>query len=190
MADPKEDDFLDDIEEAASEEAEVEMIDINEEADRLDELEAIKNERDEFRDRFVRALADAENARKRADKDRREAENYGGSKLARDLLPVYDNLKRAVDAVTEEQRSLASGLIEGVELTMRELLNVFTKHGITLISPKVGDKFDPKLHEAMFEAPLPDTKAGDIIQVSGEGFMLHDRLLRPAKVGVSSSVDG
>ena len=101
MVEPKEDDFLDDKEEAASEEAEVEMIDINEEADRLDELEAIKNERDEFRDRFVRALADAENARKRADKDRREAENYGGSKLARDLLPVYDNLKRAVDAVTE-----------------------------------------------------------------------------------------
>ena len=132
--------------------AEVEMIDINEEADRLDELELIKNERDEFRDRFVRALADAENARKRADKDRREAENYGGSKLARDLLPVYDNLKRAVDAVTDEQRSAASGLIEGVELTMRELLSVFTKHGITLISPDVGDKFDPKLHEAMFEA--------------------------------------
>ena len=73
---------------------------------------------------------------------------------------------------------------------MRELLNVFTKHGITLISPEVGDKFDPKLHEAMFEAPLPDTKSGDIIQVSVEGFMLHDRLLRPAKVGVSSSADG
>ena len=62
--------------------------------------------------------------------------------------------------------------------------------GITLISPDVGDKFDPKLHEAMFEAPLPETKAGDIIQVSAEGFMLHDRLLRPAKVGVSSSTDG
>ena len=190
MAEQKEEEFLDDIDEAVSEEAEVEIIDINEEANRLDELEVIKDERDEFRDRFVRALADAENARKRADKDRREAENYGGSKLARDLLPVYDNLKRAVDAVTDEQRSAASGLIEGVELTMRELLNVFTKHGITLISPKVGDIFDPKLHEAMFEAPLPETKAGDIIQVSAEGFMLHERLLRPAKVGVSSSNDG
>ena len=134
MAEQKEEEFLDDIDDADSEEAEVEMIDINEEANRLDELELIKNERDEFRDRFVRALADAENARKRADKDRREAENYGGSKLARDLLPVYDNLKRAVDAVTDEQRSAASGLIEGVELTMRELLSVFTKHGITLIS--------------------------------------------------------
>jgi molecular chaperone GrpE len=130
MAEQKEEEFLDDIDAAASEEAEVEMIDINEEADRLDELELIKNERDEFRDRFVRALADAENARKRADKDRREAENYGGSKLARDLLPVYDNLKRAVDAVTDEQRSAASGLIEGVELTMRELLSVFTKLAI------------------------------------------------------------
>ena len=189
MTDPKEDKFLDDIDNAASEVSEEGIIDINEEADRLDELEVIKNERDEFRDRFVRALAEAENARKRADKDRREAENYGGSKLARDLLPVYDNLKRAVDAVTDEQRSVASGLIEGVELTMRELLNVFTKHGITLISPKVGEKFDPKLHEAMFEAPLPDTKSGDIIQVSAEGFLLHDRLLRPAMVGVSSSSD-
>ena len=138
MAEQKEEEFLEDIDDAVSEEAEVEMIDINEEANRLDELELIKNERDEFRDRFVRALADAENARKRADKDRREAENYGGSKLARDLLPVYDNLKRAVDAVTDEQRSAASGLIEGVELTMRELLSVFTKHGITLISPDVA----------------------------------------------------
>ena len=88
MAEQKEEEFLDDIDDAASEEAEVEMIDINEEADRLDELELIKNERDEFRDRFVRALADAENARKRADKDRREAENYGGSKLALSLIHI------------------------------------------------------------------------------------------------------
>ena len=78
-------------------------------------------------------------------------------------------------------------MIEGVELTMRELLNVFSKHGITIIAPEVGDKFDPLQHEAMFEAPVPGTKAGDIIQVSTEGFMLHDRLLRPAQVGVSST---
>ncbi len=70
---------------------------------------------------------------------------------------------------------------------MRELLKVFGKHGIELLSPQVGDKFDPQLHEAMFEAPVPGTKAGDIIQVSAEGFMLHDRLLRPAQVGVSST---
>ncbi|MGB0734719.1 MAG: nucleotide exchange factor GrpE, partial [Paracoccaceae bacterium] len=66
-------------------------------------------------------------------------------------------------------------------------LNVFSKHGITIIAPEVGDKFDPLQHEAMFEAPVPGTKAGDIIQVSAEGFMLHDRLLRPAQVGVSST---
>jgi molecular chaperone GrpE len=89
--------------------------------------------------------------------------------------------------VGDEQREAAAALIEGVELTMRELLNVFSKHGITIIAPEVGDKFDPQQHEAMFEAPVPGTKAGDIIQVSAEGFMLHDRLLRPAQVGVSST---
>jgi len=149
-------------------------------------IAALTAERDELRDRFMRALADAENARKRGDRDRREAEQYGGSKLARDLLPVYDNLHRALDAATEEQRAGASALIEGVELTLRELLNVFSKHGIAPVSPKVGDRFDPQLHQAMFEAPVPGTEAGQIIQVMTEGFLLHDRLLRPAQVGVSS----
>lgn len=138
----------------------------------------------------MRALADAENARKRGDKARREAENYGGSKLARDMLPVYDNMKRAIEAATDEQREVAAALIEGVELTMRSLLGVFEKHGIRVVSPEVGDKFDPQVHEAMFEAPVPGTKAGDIIQVSAEGFMLHDRLLRAAQVGVSSTPAG
>lgn len=186
MAEPREDEFLDDIDAAESEEFSDDMIDIDAEADAYDELDAVKAERDEFRDRFMRALADAENARKRADKDRKEAENYGGSKLARDLLPVYDNMKRAIEAAGDEQREAAAALIEGVELTMRELVNVFRKHGIEPISPVVGDKFDPQVHQAMFEAPVPGTKAGDIIQVSAEGFMLHDRLLRPAQVGVSS----
>lgn len=151
-----------------------------------DELEALRAERDTLRDRFMRALADAENARKRADRDRREAEQYGGSRLARDLLPVHDNLRRALDAATEEQRAAASGLIEGVELTLRELLSVFERHGVTIVSPKPGDTFDPLVHQAMFEAPVPGTVAGQIIQVMTEGFILHDRLLRPAQVGVSS----
>jgi len=143
--------------------------------------------RDDLKDRWMRALADAENARKRSDRDRREAENYGGSKLARDLLPVYDNLKRGLEAATDEQREVSAALIEGVELTMREVVNVFKKHGIEPISPEIGERFDPQNHEAMFEAPVPGTKAGDIIQVMTEGFMLHDRLLRPAQVGVSST---
>ena len=152
-------------------------------------IAVIEAERDEYRDRFMRALADAENARKRADKDRREAENYGGSKLARDMLPVYDALARAIDAGTAA-RDVAPELVEGVELTLRELQNVFSRHGITVIAPAVGDRFDPLAHEAMFEAPVPGTTAGEIIQVLGNGFMLHDRLLRAAQVGVSSMPAG
>jgi molecular chaperone GrpE len=184
MADPKNEDFLDDIAAAEAEELAEEMAEIDDEALELDSLRA---ERDAFRDRFMRALADAENARKRSEKDRREAEQYGGSKLARDMLPVFDNMKRALETVTDEQKQASPALIEGIELTMRELVNVFQKHGMEVISPQVGDRFDPQLHQAMFEAPLPGTQAGDIIQVAAEGFMLHDRLLRPAQVGVSST---
>lgn len=155
-----------------------------------DELEALRAERDEMRDKFMRALADAENARKRGERDRREAEQYGGSKLARDMLPVYDNLRRALNALTDETRAQSAALIEGVELTLRELLSVLNKHGVSLIVPEVGDTFDPQQHQAMFEAPLPGTKAGQIIQVMTEGFMIHDRLLRPAQVGVSSNTAG
>lgn len=155
-----------------------------------DQLARLTAERDEFRDKWMRALADAENSRKRADKDRRDAEQYGGSRLARDLLPVHDALTRALEAAGEEQRSAAAALIEGVELTLRELENVFAKHGITIVKPQHGEKFDPTWHEAMFEAAVPNTRAGEIIQVMDNGFRLHDRLLRPAKVGVSSTPAG
>lgn len=151
------------------------------------ELEALRAERDEMRDKFMRALADAENSRKRADRDRKEAEMYGSTRLARDLLPVHDNLSRALQAIPDDSRTASAALIEGLELTLRELTNVMSKHGITTISPAVGDQFDPQLHQAMFEAALPGTKAGQIIQVMTEGFMLYDRLLRPAQVGVSST---
>ncbi|MCO4847678.1 MAG: nucleotide exchange factor GrpE [Yoonia sp.] len=155
--------------------------------DMLGRIADLEAERDDFRDRFMRALADTENMRKRSDRDRREGENYGGSKLARDMLPVYDNLRRALLSVEESEKEVNSVLLEGIQLTMRELISVFKKHGIDPIVPEVGDRFDPKLHQAMFEAPVPGTKAGDIIQVAAEGFMIHDRLLRAAQVGVSSS---
>lgn len=165
-------------------------VDIPEMADiplEFSEIDTLRAERDDMRDRFMRALADAENTRKRAERDRREAEAYGASRLARDLLPVYDNLKRALSTVTEGVAPEMVAVLEGVDLTLRELTGVMAKHGLTPISPNVGELFDPQLHEAMFEAPLPGTKAGDIIQVASEGFMLHDRLLRPAQVGVSSN---
>jgi molecular chaperone GrpE len=177
--------FLDDLVDIEAEMEEEEDVDFSDEELELDELRA---ERDDLKDKFMRALADAENSRKRSERDRREAENYGGSKLARDLLSVYDNMKRALDTATDDQREVSAALIEGIELTMRELLSVYGKHGIHIVSPAIGDRFDPNQHEAMFEAPVPNTKAGDIIQVMAEGFLLHDRLLRAAQVGVSSNV--
>lgn len=196
MGDPKRDgdEFLDDIEAL---EAEAEAAEAEEDSggagraapgeSQESELDALRAERDDLKDRFMRALADAENARKRADKDRREAERYGVTRLARDLLPVYDNLQRAIAASREEGETASDALMEGVELTLKELLNVFHRHSIEAVSPQVGDTFDPNLHEAMFEAPVPNTTAGEIIQVSQDGFLLHDRLLRPAQVGVSSN---
>lgn len=190
MAEPKEDMFLDDPE---SIEAEIEAalaendpIDITADQD-LTELEQVQAERDELKDRLLRTLAESENVRKRADRDRREAEQYGGARLARDLLPVYDNLYRALEAANKKENEVEAGVIEGVELTLRELLNVFSKHGMSPVAPEVGDTFDPQQHEAMFEAPLPGTKKGEIIQVMAVGFQLNNRLLRPAQVGVSSN---
>lgn len=187
MAERNENEFLDDLDALEAEFDEAEEAEPTEEELAADQLAVVMAERDEYKDRFMRALADAENSRKRSDRDRKEAENYGGSKLARDLLPVHDNMKRALESATDQQREVSAALIEGIELTMRELVNVFGKHGITAISPAVGDKFDPQVHQAMFEAPVPGTKAGEIIQVAAEGFMLYDRLLRPAQVGVSST---
>ena len=154
------------------------------------ELAALRAERDELRDRMMRALADAENARKRAERDRREGLMYGGAKLARDMLPVYDNLSRALEAAGEEGRTNAPGFYEGIDLTLRELVKVLERHGIERVLPEPGDAFDPHLHQAMFEAPVPNYKAGQIIQVMAVGFRMHDQLLRPAQVGVSSTPAG
>ena len=150
-------------------------------------LEKIIEERDILQDKLMRTLADSENLRKRSIRDRSDAEVYGGTKLARDLLSVYDNITRALDAVSDEQRKSNAGLIEGIELTQKELINGFEKHKIIRIMPEEGDVFDPLLHQAMFEAPLPESKAGEIIQVMAVGFKIGDRLLRPAQVGVSSN---
>ncbi|NBB96611.1 MAG: nucleotide exchange factor GrpE [Alphaproteobacteria bacterium] len=186
MAEPEETHF-EDTEASAADAPETVGTNLDPVAELEARLAEVEAERDELRDRMVRALAEAENSRKRAEKDRRDAQLYGGSKIARDMLPVYDNLARALNAATEETRAAAGGLVEGVELTLRELTGILQKHGVERICPEVGDRFDPHLHQAMFEAPVPDYKAGQIIQVMAEGFMLHDQLLRPAHVGVSST---
>jgi len=183
MTGSQEEPFLDDPE-AVGEEVDFDLTeDPSEEALEIDALMA---ERDALKDKLLRALADTENLRKRADRDRRDAELYGGVRLARDLLSVHDNLGRALEAIDETLREQAAGLVEGIELTQRDLLGAFQKHKIEKVEPEVGDKFDPKLHQAMFEAPVPDQPAGSIIQVMAKGFVIGDRLLRPAQVGVSS----
>ena len=150
-------------------------------------VDAIIAERDDLKDKLLRALAETENLRKRAERDRRDAEVYGGTKLARDLLSVYDNMVRAMDAIDDELREKAAGLIEGLELTQKELVSAFGKHRIEKIEPEFGEKFDPNLHQAMFEAPVPNAAQGTIIQVMNAGFTIGERLLRPAQVGVSST---
>ncbi len=149
-------------------------------------LDLLEGEVSDLKDRLMRSLADKENLRKRAEKERREAETYGGTKLARDLLSVYDNMGRALENIDEDLKERAKPLIEGLELTQRELISVFNKHKIEQIEPNVGEKFDPKWHQAMFESPIPETKKGEIIQVMVKGFKISDRLLRAAQVGVSS----
>lgn len=169
---------------AEAEEGDVGNEEKNEES--TPDLEKLIEERDSLKDKLMRSLADSENLRKRSIRDRSDAEVYGGTKLARDLLSVYDNITRALDAVSDEQREANKALIEGIELTRKELINGFEKHKISRVDPEVGDIFDPLIHQAMFEAPMPDSKAGEIIQIMAVGFKIGDRLLRPAQVGVSS----
>jgi len=180
----KEDQFLNSEEEMSSgEDTVIEESEILKEST----YEEIIEDRDNLKDRLMRSLADLENLRKRSDRDRKDAELYGGTKLARDLLSVFDNLSRALDNIDEELRTKSSALVEGLELTQRELLSVFAKHKIDQIEPVEGDKFDPKYHQAMFEAPVSGTEKGTIIQVMTKGFKIGDRLLRASQVGVSSN---
>lgn len=151
---------------------------------RIAELEA---ERDELRKRLMYALADIENVRKRAERDRRDAETYGGTKLARDLLSVHDNLARALGSADEGLRAQAQAFFDGLDLTQRELLQAFAKHKIEKVAPRPGDRFDANLHQAMFEASVPGAEPGAVIEVMQAGFTIAGRLLRPALVGVAKA---
>lgn len=142
---------------------------------------ALETELAETRDRMLRALAEVENTRSRARREREDAGKYAISGFARDLLTVSDNLRRALEAAPAE--SVASAVIQGIEATERELLKVLEKHGIRKLDP-VGQAFDPNFHEVMFEAPLPGKPSGSVFQVLEHGYVIGDRLLRPARVGV------
>ncbi len=151
---------------------------------REEELEA---ELAGVKDRLLRALAEGENDRRRAARDREDAQKFGGTRLARDILSVYDNLERALSSADEASRAAAKDFFEGVELTRAELLSAFAKHQIEPIDTSMGVRFDPNLHQAMFEAVLPGAPPGGIVQTMQTGFTIAGRLLRPAFVGVAKA---
>ena len=142
----------------------------------------------EFRDKLLRTLAEMENLRKRTEREVADARLYGAGKFAGDLLAVADNMRRALNAVTPKLRGSAEpgvkALIEGVELTERELLKALEKNGVRQFSPR-GEKFDPNLHQAMYEVPDASIPAGSVVEVVQPGYMIGERMLRPAMVGVS-----
>ena len=142
----------------------------------------------ELRDRLLRTLAEMENLRKRTDREVADARVYGVSSFARDIIGAADNIRRALDAVAPELRASAQpdvqALIDGVELTERELLKALEKNGVRQFTPQ-GEKFDPNLHQAMFEVPDVSVPAGSVVQVMQPGYIIGERVLRPALVGVS-----
>jgi molecular chaperone GrpE len=142
----------------------------------------------DLKDRLLRSLAEMENLRRRTEKQVADERVYGIAGFARDMLAVADNMRRALDAVTPELRETADpavkALIEGVELTERELLKVLEKHGVKKLEP-LGSRFDPNLHQAMYEVPDPSVPAGTVVQAVQAGYTIGDRVLRPALVAVS-----
>jgi molecular chaperone GrpE len=151
-------------------------------------LEELKEENKILSDKMMRALAETENIRKKFFKEKKDAEIYGCTRLARDILSVLDNLNRALESVDNEMMEKQNAFLEGIELTKKELLNTFSNHEINELAPEEGEKFNPKFHQAMFEGPHPDIEKGNIIQVMANGFTIGERLLRAAQVGVSSGV--
>jgi molecular chaperone GrpE len=149
---------------------------------------ALEREHAEMKDRLLRTLAEMENLRKRTEREIADSRLYSVTSFARDLLVVADNMRRALEAVTPELRSTAESgvkaLIDGIELTERELLKALEKNGVRQFTPQ-SEKFDPNLHQAMFEIPDATVPAGSVAQVVQPGYMIGDRVLRPALVGVS-----
>jgi len=141
------------------------------------------------KDQMMRALAEAENARKRAERLREEGVKYAVADFAKEILNVSDNLRRALDSVPEDQRSahdLLENLLIGVEATERELLSAFDKFGVQKIEP-LEEACNPNFHEVMFEIDNPDAKPGTVLKVLEPGYVIKDRLLRPARVGVAKN---
>ncbi|WP_319772472.1 nucleotide exchange factor GrpE [Breoghania sp.] len=156
--------------------------------DTAPDAESLAAENAELKDRTLRTLAEMENLRRRTEREMSDARSYAIASFARDMLTVGDNLRRALEAVPDEMRANADdglkSLLEGVEMTEREMLNQLEKHGVKQIDPS-GEKFDPNFHQAMFEVPNPQVPNGTVVQVVQTGYVIGERVLRPAMVGVA-----
>ncbi|MDJ0947186.1 MAG: nucleotide exchange factor GrpE [Kiloniellales bacterium] len=149
-------------------------------------IAALEAEKAELKDQLLRSLAEVENVRRRAQREREDGARYAVKPLAEDLLAVRDNLRRAIESVSAEAAEAEpqlKALLEGVVMTEKSLSEAFARHNVEIIDP-LGEKFDPNVHEAMFEVPDSSQPAGTVAQVIEVGYKLHDRLLRAARVGV------
>jgi molecular chaperone GrpE len=155
------------------------------EADPIAVLEA---EKADLKDKLLRLMADMENLRRRTEREVADARTYAVANFARDMLNVADNVRRAIESVPDEARGSAEGafkgLIDGIDLTERDLLKTLERHGVKKLDPQ-GQKFDPNVHQAMFEVPNPDVPNGTVVQVVQSGYVIGERVLRPALVGVA-----
>lgn len=163
------------------------------EPDPFEVLVALQKENVDLKDKLLRAVAEAENARRRSERERQDAVRYAAAGFARDMVQVSDNLRRAIAALKPEEREASpatvQALIDGVDATERQLLATFERHGIKEITPALGERFDAHLHEAMFEVPNSGQPAGTVVNVIEAGYTIGDRLLRAARVGVAKGED-
>jgi molecular chaperone GrpE len=151
-------------------------------------LALLTAERDELKDRMLRTLAEMENLRRRTEREIADARAYAVTNFARDVLNVADNIRRALDSVPADARATADGalkgLIDGIDLTERDLAKTLERHGVKIVEPQ-GQKFDPNRHQAMFEVPNTEVPSGTVVQVVQAGYVIGERVLRPALVGVA-----
>jgi molecular chaperone GrpE len=159
------------------------------ERDMAAEIGRLESDLADAKDRMLRAMAETENVRRRLEREKDDVSRYAISRFARDLLDVADNLQRALEAVPQtalQGNEFLEKLVDGVGATGRSLTSVFERNGVKRFDP-AGQAFDPNFHEVLFEVDSPDAPAGAIVQVLESGYMLGDRLLRPARVGVAKS---
>ncbi|MBL0403903.1 nucleotide exchange factor GrpE [Microvirga aerilata] len=157
-------------------------------APEADPIAVLEAEKADLKDKLLRLMADMENLRRRTEREVADARTYAVANFARDMLNVADNVRRAIESVPEDARNTAEGafkgLIDGIDLTERDLLKTLERHGVKKLEPQ-GQKFDPNVHQAMFEIPNAEVPNGTVLQVVQSGYVIGERVLRPAMVGVS-----